>query len=171
MALVTTGVVVLDCAEPEKLAEFYKELLGAEEAEAHANRVEIRAADGFRLALRRDANATAPSWPRPENSLQAHLEFVVDDLDAVERLIVGLGGRPMETGDPPPDPPRSAATPTRRATPSPSAGASRQHPSRADRPGQSRPPLSGTGQEPVERSIALAPARSTALRTIAKMAP
>ncbi len=100
MALVTTGVVVLDCAEPEKLAEFYKELLGAEEADAHANRVEIRAADGFRLALRRDANATAPSWPRPENSLQAHLEFVVDDVDAVERLIVGLGGRPMETGDP-----------------------------------------------------------------------
>lgn len=100
MALVTTGVVVLDCAEPEKLAEFYKELLGAEEADAHANRVEIRAADGFRLALRRDANATAPSWPRPENSLQAHLEFVVDDLDAVERLIVGLGGRPMETGAP-----------------------------------------------------------------------
>lgn len=100
MALVTTGVVVLDCAEPEKLAEFYEELLGAEEADAHANRVEIRAADGFRLALRRDANATAPSWPRPENSLQAHLEFVVDDLDAVERLIVGLGGRPMEAGDP-----------------------------------------------------------------------
>lgn len=100
MALVTTGVVVLDCAEPEKLAEFYKELLQADEADANANRVEIRAADGFRLALRRDANATAPSWPRPENSLQAHLEFVVDDLDAVERRIVGLGGRPMETGDP-----------------------------------------------------------------------
>ncbi len=100
MALVTTGVVVLDCAEPEKLAEFYKELLGADEAESNANRVELRAADGFRLALRRDVNATAPSWPRPENSLQAHLEFVVDDLDAVERRIVSLGGRPIESGDP-----------------------------------------------------------------------
>ncbi|MFE2280733.1 VOC family protein [Streptomyces sp. NPDC059454] len=99
MTLVTAGVVVLDCAEPEKLAEFYKELLEAQEVDAHVNRVEIRAADGFRLALRRDVNATAPSWPRPENSLQAHLEFVVDDLDAVERLIVGLGGRPMEAGD------------------------------------------------------------------------
>ncbi|OSC56316.1 extradiol dioxygenase, partial [Streptomyces sp. 4F] len=29
MALVNAGVVVLDCAEPEKLAEFYKGLLGA----------------------------------------------------------------------------------------------------------------------------------------------
>ncbi|CAL9661068.1 hypothetical protein SUDANB176_07002 [Streptomyces sp. enrichment culture] len=99
MTLVTAGVVVLDCAEPEKLAGFYKELLAAEEVDARADRVEIRAADGFRLALRRDLNATPPSWPRPENSLQAHLEFVVDDLDAVERRIVGLGGRPTEAGD------------------------------------------------------------------------
>lgn len=97
MALVHAGVVVLDCAEPEKLAEFYRELLEAEVADANANRVEIRAADGFRLALRRDVNTTAPSWPRPENSLQAHLEFVVEDLDAAERLIVGLGGRAVET--------------------------------------------------------------------------
>ncbi|MBJ6636279.1 VOC family protein [Streptomyces coelicolor] len=100
MALVTTGVVVLDCAEPEKLAEFYKELLEAEHVDASANRVEVRAADGFRLALRRDMNATAPSWPRPENSLQAHLEFVAEDLDGVERRIVSLGGRPVESGDP-----------------------------------------------------------------------
>ncbi|GAB2453000.1 VOC family protein [Streptomyces incanus] len=99
MPTVPAGVVVLDCAEPEKLAEFYRELLAAEVVDAQANRVEIRAADGFRLALRRDTNATAPSWPRPENSLQAHLEFVVDDLDATERLIVGLGGRPVETKD------------------------------------------------------------------------
>ncbi|MEV5427807.1 VOC family protein [Streptomyces sp. NPDC052701] len=96
MALVNAGVVVLDCAEPEKLAVFYKELLEAEQTDATANRVEIRSADGFRLALRRDTNATPPSWPRPENSLQAHLEFVVDDMDAVERRIVGLGGRPLE---------------------------------------------------------------------------
>ncbi|WP_030863830.1 VOC family protein [Streptomyces sp. NRRL S-37] len=99
MTLVTAGVVVLDCAEPEKLAQFYKELLATEDVDTHVGRVEIRAAGGFRLALRRDMNATAPSWPRPENSLQAHLEFVVDDPDAVERLIVGLGGRQVETGD------------------------------------------------------------------------
>ncbi|MCT7353548.1 VOC family protein [Streptomyces sp. 15-116A] len=99
MTLVTAGVVVLDCAEPEKLARFYTELLDADQTDANANRVELRSADGFRLALRRDVNATAPSWPRPENSLQAHLEFVVEDLDAVERRIVGLGGRPVEATD------------------------------------------------------------------------
>ncbi|MFE0970136.1 VOC family protein [Streptomyces sp. NPDC058826] len=96
MALVNAGVVVLDCAEPEKLAAFYKELLGAEETEATANRIEIRSADGFRMAFRRDVNATPPSWPRPENSLQAHLDFWVDDLDEAERGVVELGGRPVE---------------------------------------------------------------------------
>ncbi|MDX3248213.1 VOC family protein [Streptomyces sp. ME18-1-4] len=97
MALVKAGVVVLDCAEPEKLAEFYVGLLDAEETDSTANRVEIRGADGTRLAFRRDVNATPPSWPRPENALQAHLDFLVDDLDEVERRIVGLGGRPLET--------------------------------------------------------------------------
>ncbi|MDN3026833.1 VOC family protein [Streptomyces sp. S.PB5] len=99
MALVKAGVVVLDCAEPEQLAVFYKELLEAEETDASANRVEIQGAQGTRLAFRRDVNATPPSWPRPENSLQAHLDFVVDDLDEAERKVVGLGGRPLDTKD------------------------------------------------------------------------
>ncbi|MEU1200652.1 VOC family protein [Streptomyces sp. NPDC005813] len=99
MALVTTGVVVLDCAEPEKLAAFYKQLLEAEETDASANRVEIRGADGVRLAFRRDVTATPPSWPRPENSLQVHLDFLVQDLDEAERRVIGLGGRPIETKD------------------------------------------------------------------------
>lgn len=100
MALVETGVVVLDCAEPEKLAAFYKELLDAEETDATANRVEICGARGTRMAFRRDVNATPPSWPRPENSLQVHLDFLVDDLDEAERKVVGLGGRPVDTKEP-----------------------------------------------------------------------
>jgi hypothetical protein len=90
----------LDCAEPEKLAAFYKEFLDAEEADASVNRVEIKGADGFRIAFRRDVNATPPSWPRPENSLQAHLDFHVEDLDEAERKVIGLGGRPLEARDP-----------------------------------------------------------------------
>ncbi|MEU4112628.1 VOC family protein [Streptomyces sp. NPDC048208] len=99
MTLVKAGVVVLDCAEPEKLAAFYEEFLDGEQTVASANLVQIRGADGFRIAFRRDVNATPPSWPRPENSLQAHVEFMVDDLDAAERRIVSLGGRPIETRD------------------------------------------------------------------------
>ncbi len=99
MPLVEAGYVVLDCAEPEKLAVFYMELLEAEQTDVTANRVEIRGAEGTRMAFRRDVNATPPSWPRPENSLQAHLDFVVADLDAAERKVVELGGRPLETKD------------------------------------------------------------------------
>ena len=99
MALVTAAVVVLDCAEPEKLAAFYKEMLGAEETDASGNRVEIKGADGMRMAFRRDVTATPPSWPRPENSFQAHIDFHVEDLDAAERQVIGLGGRPLETKD------------------------------------------------------------------------
>ena len=101
MPLVLAGVVVLDCAEPEKLAAFYKDLLDAEETDATANLVEIRSADGTRMAFRRDVNATPPSWPRPENSLQAHLDFLVEDLDDAERKVVSLGGRPLETREMP----------------------------------------------------------------------
>ncbi|MEV7322262.1 VOC family protein [Streptomyces sp. NPDC093970] len=99
MALVNAAVVVLDCAEPEKLAMFYRELLDAEDGEASANLVGIQTPDGFRIAFRRDVNATPPSWPRPENSLQAHLDFLVEDLDEAELRVVGLGGRPIETKD------------------------------------------------------------------------
>ncbi|MCX4579649.1 VOC family protein [Streptomyces sp. NPDC048448] len=99
MALVLAGVVVLDCAEPEKLAAFYKELLDGEETDTSANRIDIRGADGTRMGFRRDLTATPPSWPRPENSLQVHLDFQVADLDEAERRIVGLGGRPIETKD------------------------------------------------------------------------
>ncbi|MFF4212173.1 VOC family protein [Streptomyces sp. NPDC001796] len=101
MPTVLAGVVVLDCAEPEKLAAFYKELLGAEETDATANRVEIRSADGFRMAFRRDVNATPPSWPRPENSLQVHLDFLAQDIDETERRVVSLGGRPLEAKEAP----------------------------------------------------------------------
>ncbi|MEU5088985.1 VOC family protein [Streptomyces sp. NPDC021356] len=100
MTLVKAGVVVLDCAEPEKLSAFYQQLLEGEQTDASANLVEIRGADGIRLAFRRDLNATSPSWPRPENSLQAHLVFFVEDMDEAERRVVGLGGRPIETKDP-----------------------------------------------------------------------
>ncbi|MFE9450949.1 VOC family protein [Streptomyces sp. NPDC006739] len=99
MPLVKAGVVVLDCAEPEKLAEFYRQFLDGEETDASANLIEIRGADGVRIACRRDVNATPPSWPRPENSLQAHLDFLVEDLDEAERRVIGLGGRPIDTKD------------------------------------------------------------------------
>ncbi|MEU9451034.1 VOC family protein [Streptomyces sp. NPDC048277] len=101
MALVKAAVVVLDCAEPHKLAHFYRQLLDGElSGDASADLVEVRSADGVRIAFRRDGNATPPSWPRPESTLQAHLVLLVEDLDEAERRVVDLGGLPIETRDP-----------------------------------------------------------------------
>ncbi|MGW2782696.1 VOC family protein [Streptomyces populi] len=112
MALVTAAVVVLDCAEPEKLAAFYTELLDARQTDAGSNRVEIKGADGMRMAFRRDVNITPPSWPRPENAFQVHLDLHVDDLDEAELRVIGLGGRPLETkGEPGPYEERGYADP------------------------------------------------------------
>ncbi|XUL86151.1 VOC family protein [Streptomyces galilaeus] len=101
MTLVNASFVVLDAGEPEKLAVFYTELLDGEQTDISLDQVEIRGADGTRLAFRRDAGAIPPSWPRAENNQQVHLDFLVEDLDEAERRIIGLGGRALETKDMP----------------------------------------------------------------------
>ncbi|WP_431772978.1 VOC family protein [Streptomyces cucumeris] len=98
MAVATTAVLSLDCAEPEALAEFYAEVLGAEIlAITNADRVELVAPGGSRMAFLRDHGYAPPSWPRPDDSQQAHLELLVEDIDAAERKVVDLGARPLET--------------------------------------------------------------------------
>ncbi|MET9296053.1 VOC family protein [Streptomyces sp. NPDC003077] len=102
MGLVKAAVIVLDCSEPEKLSEFYKELLDGElRGETDAHRIEVVGATGIHLAFRRDINATPPSWPRPDDSQQIHLDIIVaqEDMDEAERRIIGLGGRPLDTKD------------------------------------------------------------------------
>lgn len=100
MSLVQAGVLVLDCAEPEELAEFYRTVLDGEiHTSPGSNRIDVVGAQGTRMAFRRDLNAAPPSWPRPDDSQQAHLDLLVDqeDLDELERRLIGLGARPLET--------------------------------------------------------------------------
>jgi len=102
MTVVKTSVLVLDCAEPEELAEFYSNFL---DAEARAGKdpdfVEIVGHDGVYLAIQRDHGYAPASWPRPETSQQAHLRILVarEDMDEAEREAIGLGARPIETKD------------------------------------------------------------------------
>ncbi|MFJ2606314.1 VOC family protein [Streptomyces sp. NPDC091279] len=100
MGLIQAAVLVLDCAEPLELAAFYSELIEGEvRPEPGGTRVELIGTQGTRITFQLDLNAVAPSWPRPDDSQQAHLELLAapEDLDEVERLIVGRGGRPLET--------------------------------------------------------------------------
>lgn len=99
MTVAKRSVLVLDCSEPEALAEFYARLLGAEVRRCpDPDFVEVVGHDGVRLAIRRDHGYAPPSWPRPDDSQQAHLHIRVAaaDMDEAEREAVSLGARPVE---------------------------------------------------------------------------
>lgn len=90
-------VLVLDCAEPKELADFYAMLLNAEvHVGNERDSIEVVGHRGVHLAIRRDHGYAPPSWPRPDDSQQAHLRILVarEDLDEAEREAVGLGARP-----------------------------------------------------------------------------
>nr|WSW71114.1 VOC family protein [Streptomyces sp. NBC_00995] len=100
MAVPKTSVLVLDCAEPKDLADFYATLLNAEvHIGDEPDLVEVVGHRGVHLAIRRDHGYAPPSWPRPDDSQQAHLRILVarEDLDEAEREAVGLGARPLDT--------------------------------------------------------------------------
>ncbi|WP_406384996.1 VOC family protein [Streptomyces sp. NBC_01618] len=99
MTVTKTSVLVLDCAEPEALAEFYASLLDAEiQVVSDPDFVELVGHNGVHLAIRRDHGYAPPSWPRPDDAQQAHLRILVahGDLDEAEREAVSLGAMPMD---------------------------------------------------------------------------
>ncbi|KOX36544.1 MULTISPECIES: VOC family protein [unclassified Streptomyces] len=99
MTVSKTGVLVLDSTDPEPLARFYAALLDAtvEPSGADADLLLISGSSGVVLGIRRDPGQAPPSWPRPDDSQQAHLLILVepDALDEAEREAVSLGARPV----------------------------------------------------------------------------
>ncbi|MFJ8660111.1 VOC family protein [Streptomyces sp. NPDC093795] len=92
-------VLVLDSTDPEPLARFYAALLDAT-VEPHGGDPDlllVSGPSGAMLGIRRDLGQAPPSWPRPEDAQQAHLEILVapDALDEAEREAVSLGARPV----------------------------------------------------------------------------
>ncbi|MEE1943189.1 VOC family protein [Streptomyces sp. TRM 70361] len=95
-------MLVPDCAEPEELAEFHAGLLGARvRPGTDPDLIEVVGGPGTRMEIRRDRGLAPPSWPRPDDSLQAHLHVLVAerDMDEAERVAVSLGARPVDTKD------------------------------------------------------------------------
>ncbi|MFG2650427.1 VOC family protein [Streptomyces sp. NPDC048436] len=98
-SLVQAAAIVLDCSNPEELSEFYREFLdGSVSDDASVNRIDIETATGFRIAFRRDLNATPGSWPRPDDSMQIHIDFLapMEDMDELERRLIGQGALPVD---------------------------------------------------------------------------
>ena len=92
----TLQCIVLDCPEPVVLANFYQELLGGEVDRPDPRwRIDqdfstLHVA-GLVLGFQRSADYEPPQWPDPAHPQQFHLDFEVDDIEAEQRRVVGLG--------------------------------------------------------------------------------
>ncbi|MET9598304.1 MULTISPECIES: VOC family protein [unclassified Streptomyces] len=97
--------VVLDCLEPQSLAEFYRSLLGGS-----VNRPDRRWAvdeswatlhtpSGLVLAFQRAPDHVPPRWPDPTRPQQFHLDLGVPDLDRAQEEVLAAGGTLLDGSD------------------------------------------------------------------------
>jgi catechol 2,3-dioxygenase-like lactoylglutathione lyase family enzyme len=90
--------VALECPDPAKLAGFYSRITGWPIVYADPDWYSVgesRAAD-LHLSFQRAPGHQPPTWPDPASSMQIHLHFRVDDLDAAEHEVLGLGATRLD---------------------------------------------------------------------------
>ena len=89
----TLRTVVLDAPDVRRLAAFYTALGGWTEQYADDDWITIQTGDGWRIAAQLSPGHIPPRWPDPAYPQQAHLDVMVDDLDAAEPQVLALGAR------------------------------------------------------------------------------
>jgi len=85
---------VLGTSDPRGLADFYRELLGWEVRVDQPGWVVLKPRDGATgLSFQREDGHVPPSWPAApgDQQMQAHLDIVVDDLEAGVARAQALG--------------------------------------------------------------------------------
>jgi len=89
--------ISLDCADPQRLADFYRELLGGRELWARPSSVGIEV-DGVVLVPQRVAGYRPPVWP---GASIVHLDLTAGDIAAAAERARALGAtEPAEQPDP-----------------------------------------------------------------------
>lgn len=83
--------VVLDTRNPQKLAEFYSEVLGAPVVVDRKDWVSIEDGHGRRLSFQTAPGHEPPRFPDPAGSQQSHIDIRVTDVDAAEQQVLALG--------------------------------------------------------------------------------
>ena len=91
MPTATLRGVILDCANPNALAQFYQELTGMPIGLSTDEFVALTGGAGCDLGFQRVDGYRAPQWPGQDLPQQFHLDFGVEDLDAAEKRVRGLG--------------------------------------------------------------------------------
>lgn len=90
MAIARFPSIVLDCPDPVALATFYGAMLDWK-VETSPGWADIRADYGQCLSFQQVDDYAPPRWPTQEVPQQMHLDVIVDDLDAAEAAVLGLG--------------------------------------------------------------------------------
>jgi predicted enzyme related to lactoylglutathione lyase len=91
MAIARFPIVVLDCPDPQALAEFYGALLDWKVERSDDDWWSIRAEYGDSLGFQKVDGFTPPQWPGQDVPQQMHLDVTVDDLDVAEAAVLELG--------------------------------------------------------------------------------
>src|SRR4029077_13881518 len=92
---ITFGSVALDCPDAGKLAGFYAEITGGEVAFRDESWATVRGPGG-RIDFQTNPGYTPPTWPDTVSSMQMHLDFDVDDIDAAEARVLAAGAMKYE---------------------------------------------------------------------------
>ncbi|MFC3491117.1 VOC family protein [Glycomyces rhizosphaerae] len=92
--------LIINCPEPEALANFYQELLGMVRVQGHDESWIVigDAADRPGVAFEKVEDYRPPTWPGNEVPQQMHFDVRVDDLDEAEPKVLALGARRLEGG-------------------------------------------------------------------------
>jgi hypothetical protein len=91
--------LTIDCPDPHVLADFYVALLGGRVTRRTADEANVDAG-GFLLNFRAVSAYRPPTWPSSDVPLHSHLDYVVDDPDAVAQEVLQLGGSFAPQQDP-----------------------------------------------------------------------
>jgi catechol 2,3-dioxygenase-like lactoylglutathione lyase family enzyme len=89
--------VTIDAPDTTSLARFYADLMGMEVTYDGAEGALI-AGEGKNVMFQKVEAYTPPQWPDPTHSQQAHLDIIVDDLDAGEARALELGASRLDGG-------------------------------------------------------------------------
>jgi catechol-2,3-dioxygenase len=82
---------VLDCQNPQLLADFYAAVLGGQTKADDDTWVVLTDPAGRRLAFQQAPEHEPPRFPDPRGSQQFHLDIEIDEIEDAEQKVLALG--------------------------------------------------------------------------------
>jgi predicted enzyme related to lactoylglutathione lyase len=91
--------VCIDCPDPAALARFYAALLGLESRYEGADGAWLASENSaVNVTFQGVADYSPPRWPDPARPQQVHLCVMVDDIEAAQAQVMGIGGQQLPGG-------------------------------------------------------------------------